>query len=450
MVVSPKKTSEHTTEKHPRLLSKNFLLFWQGQLISSIGSHISSIAVTLWVAKRTESALLVSATMIVLLLPDIFIGPFAGVIADKYSRKIIIILSDLFRSILYSTIAVLFFFFPDNYSLLFWGLLLLNFGESSCQAFCHPAILAFISDIVPHEKISSALALDSTSNNIVFMLGQGIGGLLYRLVGLPFILVINAVTFLCSAISEFFIYEPKKTSNDSASTAINSKSSLFFNFVLSLKEGLYFIWHLKGLREVILINALLSFLIEPIFVALPFYVKSHVYLNSNSDWLGYMYLGLGAGTVVGNWLASYLLQRNDSAVGILAILCMLSLGCCYGALGFVKNPNEALLLMTLAGCTVGIINIYFTVKSQLSVPRNLRGRLAAFSSSLVFLLSPLGLGLGGIFIDLFEKKLNIIFWGCGAAIVFVSLMALTVKDYRSFFLLSNECFSNNDSDKEIR
>uniref|UniRef100_UPI004056FE9B MFS transporter n=1 Tax=Candidatus Electrothrix sp. TaxID=2170559 RepID=UPI004056FE9B len=420
--------------RESRLLNKNFLLFWQGQLVSSTGSHISGIAVTLWVAEKTGSATLVSVAMIASLLPDIFIGPFAGVVADQYSRKLILILSDLVRCILYSIIAVLFFSFPGNSSLLFWGLFVLNLSESSCQAFCHPAMLAFIFDIVPYDKISLALSLDSTSNNIVFMLGKSLGGLLYLSLGLPVILMSNAVTFLCSAISEFFIHEPRKVSDGSVNNEVNTQPSLFFKFILPLKEGMKMIWHWKGLREVIFMNAVFAFLIQPIFVALPFYVKNHDYLNSTSDWLGYMYVGLGAGTVVGNWLASYLLQRNNKALGTIVIICMLSLGGCYGTLGCIKSPEGALLLMFLAGCVVGIINIFFSVKSQLSVPKNLRGRLTAFSSSLTFLLSPLGLGLGGIFIDLFEKNLHVIFWGCGASMVVASLMALTVKDYRHFFL----------------
>ena len=441
MLFFSKKSSEIATEKQSRLLNKNFLLFWQGQLVSSIGSHVSGVAVTLWIAERTDSATLVGVTMIALLLPSIFLGPFAGVAADQYSRKLIIILSDLFCSILYSSIAVLFFFFPENYSLLFWGLFVLNLGESSCQAFGHPAMLAFIPDIVPHEKISVALSLDSTSNNIVVMLGKGLGGLLYRLVGLPFILVMNAVTFLCSAISASFICEKQEKSKDSVSV----ESSLFLKFVIPLKEGMMMIWNWKGLREVIFVNAVLAFLVQPIFVALPFYVKNHDYLNATSDWLGYMYMGLGAGTVVGNWLASYLLQRNNTVIGVVAIICMVSLGCCYGALGFVKNPGGALLLLALAGCVAGIINIFFHVKSQLSVPKNLRGRLVAFSTALTFLLSPLGLGLGGAFIDLFEKKLHFIFWGCGACMVLVSFSALAAKDYRHFFL--EELFFDDD---EIR
>ncbi|MCI5125150.1 MAG: MFS transporter [Candidatus Electrothrix sp. AR5] len=441
MLFFSKKSSEIAPEKQSRLLNKNFLLFWQGQLVSSIGSHISGVAVTLWIAERTDSATLVGVTMIALLLPSIFIGPFAGVVADQYSRKLIIILSDLFCSILYFSIAVLFFFFPENYLLIFWGLFVLNLGESSCQTFSHPAMLSFIPDIVPREKISAALSLDATSNNIVVMLGKGIGGLLYRLVGLPFILVINAVTFLCSAISESFICEKHAKSDIS----VSAESSPFLKFVISLKEGMMMIWNWKGLREVIFVNAVLAFLVQPVFVALPFYVKNYDYLNSTSDWLGYMYMGLGAGTVVGNWLASYLLQRNNPVVGVIVIICMSSLGCCYGALGFVKSPGGALLLLILAGCIAGIINIFFHVKSQLSVPRNLRGRLVAFSTSFTFLFSPLGLGLGGVFIDFFEKKLHFIFWGCGACMVLASFLALAAKNYRHFFL--DALFADDD---EIR
>ncbi len=128
------------------------------------------------------------------------------------------------------------------------------------------------------------------------MLGKGIGGFLYRLVGLPFLLVINAVTFLCSAISESFICEPQKNSTRSVST----ESSLFFQFVISLKEGIVTIWNWKGLREVILVNALLAFFVQPVFVALPFYIKNHDYLNSTSDWLGYMWdWGLAQSSVIG-------------------------------------------------------------------------------------------------------------------------------------------------------
>jgi DHA3 family macrolide efflux protein-like MFS transporter len=73
--------------KSSKLLSRDFCLLWQGQLISQMGSQVFGVTALLWLKQTTESATLVGLTMMMLTLPGVLLGPIGGVLADRYSRQ---------------------------------------------------------------------------------------------------------------------------------------------------------------------------------------------------------------------------------------------------------------------------------------------------------------------------------------------------------------------------
>jgi MFS family permease len=101
-------------QQHPRLLNINLFLLFQGQLVSNMGTHVYNIAMILWIKEATGLAWLMGLLLIFSLLPNIVIGPLAGVVVDRWSRKKVIVLSDLICGVAVLCVAALLFLIPRN------------------------------------------------------------------------------------------------------------------------------------------------------------------------------------------------------------------------------------------------------------------------------------------------------------------------------------------------
>ena len=87
--------------------NKNYILLLQGQLVSTLGDALYTIALSLFMLELTGSATLVGTIMGLVTIPRIILGPFAGTIIDRYNKKLFIILPDLVRGITISLVALL-------------------------------------------------------------------------------------------------------------------------------------------------------------------------------------------------------------------------------------------------------------------------------------------------------------------------------------------------------
>jgi len=97
-----------------KLFNKNFVLLWQGQLVSLFGAHAYLIAMMFWIKHQTGSATLVGLVMMVSQIPGVVLGPISGVFVDRYSRWKIIVGSDLIRGLVTISLATLVFLRPDE------------------------------------------------------------------------------------------------------------------------------------------------------------------------------------------------------------------------------------------------------------------------------------------------------------------------------------------------
>jgi MFS family permease len=405
-------------------MNKDFVLLWQGQLVSQLGSQAFTIAMMFWLKHATGSATVMGVVMMVSMLPMVLLSPIGGAVADQVSRRKIIIACDLISGVAVLSLAAVMFARPDATALHIAWLFGVGLVSGVVRAFFSPAIAAAIPSLVPEEKVAAANSLNESSTEVSTLLGQGIGGVLFRVLGAPVLFLIDGITYLVSALSESFITIPQ-TLPDERVTWRDAGRKMKDD----LRAGLRFILERRGMRNLMVTAAVINFFAMPFFILLPFYVEDS--LGLTPDWYGYLLAAFGAGGIIGYVVAGTAkLEGRVRSGALLACLVLLSVG--MGTLGAAARPWHALALFLATGLAHGFFQVGIITILQLSTPEELRGRVFGVLHTLVMGLAPISMGLTGVAADLLDQNARLMFMICGAVLLVAALAAAFDAPTRTF------------------
>ncbi|MBW2465983.1 MAG: MFS transporter [Deltaproteobacteria bacterium] len=411
-----------------RLFNKNYLLLWQGQTVSMLGVSLSMIALMLWIVETTDSATIMGSLLMVAAIPNIILGPLSGALADRYSRKKIIVVCDVVSGLLSLAMALTLVLYAKMPGLAISAIFVIYVGMAVTNIFFSSAVIAITPDLVPPDKVAAANALEMVLQQTAELFGRGFGAVLYRIFGGPFIFVLDGLTFLFSAVSESFITTIQKPPGGLGDWR-KSLQQLYRDTI----EGFAYVLDNRGLRSVIWVYGALNFFVEPFFVLMPFYVKDSRFLNASLDWVGYIFAGLALGTTIGYWLPAMLPKRGRT-IGWLILVGMFCMGIGYGCLAVVHQAWIALLLMTANGILTGLNSNYIYSRLQICTPQEIRGRVLSVLTTLVLCVSPVGMGIAGLVADYSGHRLDVIFFICGGIMALVSLWGCLQNEFRRFIM----------------
>ena len=424
-------------EQPSKLLNKNFFLLWQGQFVSQLGNQVHSIAMMFWIKHATGSATLMGTIMMLSMLPGVLLGPIGGTIADNFSRRKIIIVSDILSGIGVLILAALLFTSPDNVSLAVVWLFVIGIAMGVLSAFFRPAISAAIPDLVPRDKVAAANSMNQSSFQVSSLMGQGAGGVLFRILGAPVLFLIDGITYLFSAVSEMFIKIPQTIPEKTPGF-----KPIMKKFIADTGEGFRYVWNNHGMRAVFFTATLLNFLISPIAVLLPFYIEDH--LGLTPDWFGFLIAANGVGSLIG-YAAAGALKISGKARSFLLIVFLCLLGLDFAVLGWSRWAALSLSLMLLLGLMSGVVNINIMTVLQLTTPSEIRGRVFGLLGTIIGGLMPVGMGLAGVVAEMLDNDITLIFIVCGIAMASINLVMAFNKNFRGFLACEVD---ENKEDKE--
>jgi DHA3 family macrolide efflux protein-like MFS transporter len=408
-----------------RLFNRDFLLLWQGQFVSMLGSQAFSVAMIFWIKRQTDSASLLGLGMLSQWVPAILLGPFGGTLADRMSRRQILILADLVRGVAAIALAALVLMVPGRSGTILVGLLILSAVMGVCDAFFRPAISASIPDLVPEAEVTRANSANRLTLDISTFLGQGSGGVLFRLIGPGILFLVDGITYLFSAAAESLIRLPPpppvpKTAGWREAGA---------DFWRELKLGLRYVASRKGLRYLLFLAPLDSFFMITIVVLLPFFVED--FLHVRPDWYGFLVAAFGGGSVLGSILAG--VTKTTGRLRTWAYLLFAVLfGVAAIGLGLARSPWMAMGLIFAAGVMSGFNTIQVLSLAQLTTPSELRGRVLGLLETLGLSSMPLAAATAGIVADLLHRNIPLVYFGCGVALIAVALVQAGKREVREF------------------
>jgi MFS family permease len=362
-----------------------FRSLWLAQVISLTGDWFNTIASVIIVNRYSPSGLAVGGLFIARALPPFLLSPVAGVIADRFDRRQVLILSDVLRAGI-----VLGFLLVDRPERL-WLLYVLTVLQFSVSAFFEPARAALVPALVESDELLLANTLSSITWSAMLAFGGVIGGLTASLFGVRVSLLIDAASFLGSA--ALVISIPGQFSAE----AVHALESGWQNFV----DGLTYVRKNLDVGLVTLVKAMGQVGSFDIITAL---YAAHVFREGQegATTLGLMFTAFGVGSIIGPLISNRL---GDSSV---VWLRRAILG------GFVCMPLAWLIVGTapalpvvLAGCVLrgagGSINwTYSDVLLQMTVPNHLLGRVFAFDIAIFTLAVSISLWLTGFITDTFH------------------------------------------------
>jgi DHA3 family macrolide efflux protein-like MFS transporter len=412
------------------LFNKNFVLLFQGQFVSQLGSFVYFVAIVFWIKHATDSATIVGLIAMLATIPGILLGPFGGTFADHFSRKKIIVIGDIINGLTISSIAALMFFSPESTELIITLLFIEAVINGTVKSVFNPAIAAAIPDIVPEKSVDTANGLLQSSMQIAMLVGQTIGGVVYQLLGAPFVMLIDGATYLLSALSESFISIPQKKREVS-----ETWSAAFQKFKGDTREGLRYVQEAEGLMGLFLVIALINFFTAPFGVLLPFFVEDT--LGSTPAWFGYIIGGMAVGSIIGSVLAGALnvAPKNKGKV-VIAALSLLAAG--FIAFAYSSGPVVALLILAVVGLCSGIVAVLITSIIQLNTPTEIRGRVFGLLGTLSAGLTPISLGLAGVIADLLDRNIPLIYMASGLCILLLMPPLIINKSFHNLMAFVGE------------
>src|SRR5258708_118828 len=174
-------------------VNHDFRRLFVGQLVSQTGDWFNSVALFTLLLRLSGSGEAVGYVLIIKLLPSFFVGPLAGVVADRFNRKTIMIIADVARGIL--VLGFLLVRSPDQV----WLVYALAGVEIAIATFFEPAKSAAIPGIVSRDELISANGLSSASWSVTLALGAALGGVVTEVFGSDTAFIVDSISFFVSA-----------------------------------------------------------------------------------------------------------------------------------------------------------------------------------------------------------------------------------------------------------
>ncbi len=231
---------------------RTFTLIWFGQLVSTIGSYMTSFALTLWAWQATGSATALALVGFFYELPQIPVSLVAGIIVDRFHRKYLMMLGDVIAAL--STLILLLLHLTNH--LLLWHLYLaaaLSGGFGQIQKLAYATSIA---TLVPSKHYTRANSMNSVVHYGSIILAPAIAGLLYPAMGLLGILVIDLMTFGVGILTLLCSHIPQPSPEKNISSEPVGK---FPQFWQATTFGIHYIWKYPHLRRLLIITALFWF-----------------------------------------------------------------------------------------------------------------------------------------------------------------------------------------------
>jgi MFS family permease len=381
--------------------ARDFWLFFVGQTVSNLGTSFTNFALPLLVYKLTGSAVNLALTTVFAFLPYLLFGLVIGAWVDRVDRKRLMITLEFINAGLIASIPLLAMF--DHLPL--WWIYALGFISSTIGIAFQSAEFSAIPSLVSQDDLVTANGRIQASYSAAQVVGPLLAGGLVALVPIYDLMLIDAASFLLSAISLSLIGIKFNVAEE------EEKST---NILTDVKEGLAYVIGHPVLRNISIMMALVNFFGTTAGNQLVLF--AHERLRASDTEIGYLFSAGSLGVVVMGLLAGWFRKRwsfSAVALGALTASALLQI-----VFAFNTNLWLALPLWALASGLGILFNINTGSLRQAIVPNHMLGRVISVAGVLAWSAIPLGSYLGGLAIER-TGNVSLVYWVTGVIVLII-------------------------------
>jgi len=368
--------------KHREMgLKHDFNTVWIGQTISLFGDYIAYLTIPLFLKELSERAFdfgLISAAENI---PTLLFGLLGGVLLDRFRLKTVLVIGDLLRAAAFIVLAVS----STSPEFQVWMLLPFSFLVGSLAASFNAGLQSFLPAVVAPRWLATANSRLSLSQQLAFLLGPITGGLLVVSLGFAAAFTFNALTFVASAASFFFIR-----------ARVDRRLPSSGRVMAEVKEGWMHLWQDTRIRLTTLAGSLGNFVTGFIEAALVL-IGARILGTDDPTQLGLFVVGMGAGGLLGAFTAASVIRIIGIGRAFIGGLMLFGTG--------LFSMTFAGDILTVAAILVGAfmglvwVNVSMTTMRQLYTPAHLLGRVTATARAIAWGTLPFGALFGTALAD---------------------------------------------------
>ncbi len=346
----------------PALKHRPFLLLWLGLLISITGSQMQIWALYWHIRLLTDQPIAVSGLGLVRFIPVLVLSLFAGVIADRYNRQKLAIITQIALGLVALAFGLLTYY--EHITL--WQIYALSIVQSVAITFDLPARQSLIPNLVTKEELPNAFSMNSISVNVGAILGPALSGLVIAYVGLQWVYWLNAVSYIAVVLA-LILMGPIPTS-------IEKKSMRFDIMTADIREGIRFIRQSPIILSSMILDFFASFF-SSANTLLPFVAKDILHVGA------IQYGWLSAAQSMGDVSVALVVSQKTKIVkqGIILSVAVMIFGGATVIFGLSSGFWLTMAALILMGAADGISTIIRNTVRQMRTPDELRGRMVSIN-----------------------------------------------------------------------
>ena len=367
--------------------NRAFRYLWAGQVISLTGDWFNLIASAALIATLTQSGTAIGGLFVIRMLAPFLVSPIAGVVADRYNRRAILIITDVLRC--FVVLAFVLVREPQHV----WLIYVLTAVQAASQGFYFPAWNALLPDITKPGEVGIANALSSATWSVMLAFGSALGGLVAGLIGVYPAFVIDALTFVLSALILLRMPYQSTLSRDSDLSILAGIGQYL--------DGLRYLRQHIDTFAIAIQKAILGFFIIGFFQVAQVTIAERYFPigEGGSISMGLIYVMAGIGSGLGPIFGRNWARDRDRRLRL-----MIALGYGFAAAGFLICASLVSLPVVLLGALLrgvggGMVWVLGTQLLLQIVPNEVRGRVFSTEFALYTLFTALSSGATGRLID---------------------------------------------------
>jgi MFS family permease len=339
------------------LRTRNYRLYFSGQLISVPGTWLQTVAQAWLVLQLSGSGGALGVVAALQTLPVLLLSVWAGSVADAVDKRMLLVATQATQGLLALVLGVL----TVAGAVQMWMVYLLASGLGMARAFDVPTRQAFVSELVTGEALPRAIGINSTVASAARMIGPAAGGIIIALLGVGACFLVNAATFFgplvaLLAMDTSALYRP-------ARSAVRGPQAMF--------DGLRYVGARRELLVPLLMMALVGTLAFEFQVTIP--LLAHSTFGLGAAGFGLLYAALGFGAVLSGFTLAGKLPRRLSTLVISAA----AFGVALGAAALAPSPAVAAVCFALTGAASVVYSSSTNSALQIGADPSMRGRVVA-------------------------------------------------------------------------